>query len=245
MKHLCKLFILSIVIFLCSSGLYAQVFRGGIQAGLTASEVSGDDAGGPDKLGWFASVFTNMDTGPYSRIQLELMYIQKGSRVYYDPWDEEHGGNNLKEDPEEPDHDVYRDYGLYLHYVEVPLVFRFDFSPLTRLPYVEMLTGELGISGSRVVGHYEYDKGDLDISERMAEERPFRSAELNLIAGLSYPVTDGLRFNVRLTQGVTPMRTRYSKDEIVCTHALECYRKRHQFNTVWNFGISYTFLAWD
>lgn len=244
MKPVSTVLAISLLLFLSSAALNAQVFRGGMHAGITASEVSGDEAGGPDKLGWFASVFTNMDISANSRLQLELMYIQKGSRVYYDPWDEEHGTPGLKEDPAEPDPDGYRDYRFYLHYVEVPLVLQFDFSTITSLPYIEVLSGELGLSGSRVVGHYEDTKG-IDITDEMAGRRPFRSAELNLIAGFSYPISEGLRFNMRFSQGITPLRSRYSRDEIQCANAIECYRKRHQFNTVLSFGLSYTFLAWE
>ncbi len=232
-----------------SSNLSAQVFRGGMKAGLTASEVSGDDAGGPDKMGWFASVFTNMDVLPHVRLQLELMYTQKGSRVYHDPWDEDPNNQNAGSawdnkfnggDPIDPV-DEYRDYKFYLHYVEIPLLVQFDFFTITRLPYVEMLSGEFGLSGSTVVGHYEEKRGK-DLTDVMASLRPFRAAELNVMAGLYFPITDGLQFQMRYSQGVTPLRTRYSRDQVTCANFLECYRKRHQFNTVWSFGLSYTFF---
>ncbi len=230
----------------------AQTFRGGLQAGLTATEVSGDDASGPDKLGWFASVFTNTDISHHTRLQLELTYIRKGSRVYHDPWDDEHGNQNgdgvlfhhglFQEDPIDPPDDGYRDYRLTLHYVEVPVMVQFDFSPLTRLPYVELMSGELGISVSTVVGHHE-EKRERDVTDEMADQRPFKFAELNVLAGLRFPITDGLSFSARFSQGVTPFRTRYPADEISCANSLECYRKRHQFNSVWSFGLTYTFLT--
>ncbi len=252
MERFLSHYLLILLLALISSSLNGQVFRGGMKAGLTASEVSGDDAGGPDKLGWFASVFTNMDVHPHARLQLELMYTQKGSRVYHDPWDEngnnQNGGfakdNGFNDgDPIDPVGD-YRDYKLYLHYVEIPLLVQFDFSTITRLPYVEMLSGEFGLSGSTVVGHYEEKKGK-DLTDEMASLRPFRAAELNVLAGLYFPITDGLQFQMRYSQGVTPLRSRFSRDQVVCANFLECYRKRHQFNTVWNFGLSYTFFIRD
>ncbi len=230
----------------------SQVFRGGLQVGLTASEVSGDDAGGADKLGWFASVFINQDIRPNTRLQFEMMYIQKGSRVYHDPWDDIHGNQHgeglvvargaIRNDPIEPPDDGYRDYKFYLHYVEIPVMLQFDFSPITRLPYVEHMSGELGLSASTVVGHREEKRG-VSVANEMAERRPFKLVEMNILAGLHFPITDGLTFNWRLSQGVTPVRTRFSKDEAVCANTLECYRKRHQFNTVWSFGLTYTFLT--
>ncbi len=243
--------ILGVCFVMAWQGIAAQTFRGGFEAGVTASEVSGDDAGGPDKLGWYALVFTNTDVHSHARLQLELMYIQKGSRAYHEPWDEEHAnklhgyfpaGSPWKEDdPIEPDPSGYRDYRFNLHYVEVPLLLQFDFSPLTRLPYVEHMSGEFGVSASVVVGHFEENEG-MDVTDLMAELRPFKAAELNLLAGLYLPISDGLRFHMRFSQGITPLRTRYGKDEISCAGTFECYRKRHQFNTVWSFGLSYTFL---
>ncbi len=246
MKHK---FLISVLVMLCCFGiqrLEAQMFRGGMHAGLTASEVSGDDAGGPDKLGWFASVFTNRDISEFSRLQLELTYIQKGSRVYKEPWDDIHGNGNLgfglkndnDDEPPDPD-DGYRDYRFNLHYVEIPVFFIFDFSSITGLSFVDRLSGEFGLSVSTVVGHFEEDKG-LDITDEMAALRPFRLAELNILVGLQYPITESLSFQIRYSQGVTPMRTRFARDQIVCANAFECYRKRHQFNTVWTFGLSYT-----
>ena len=237
----------ALMLLMCVQDADAQMFRGGLQLGLTASEVSGDDAGGPDKLGWFASVYTNRDISPFSRLQLELMYIQKGSRVYYDPWDDIHGnpgnGFGIKQDndfdPDPDPDDGYRDYRFNLHYVEIPVFFIFDFSSLTGLEYVDRLSGKFGLSVSTVVGHSEEDKG-LPITQIMAAERPFKIAELNVLAGLRYPVTENLGFHVRFSQGVSPMRTRFARNEVACTNSFECYRKRHQFNTVWTFGLSYT-----
>ncbi len=226
----------------------AQMFRGGLKGGITASEVSGDHAGGPDKLGWYASVYTNRDIGAFTRFQLELMYIQKGSRAYYDPWDDIHGNQNngflLKEDndidPDPDPDDGYRDYRFNLHYVEIPLFFIFDFASVTQLTFVDRLSGELGLSLSTVVGHYETDDNGNDRTELMASLRPFKFGELNIIAGMQYPITDDLIVHVRFSQGITPLRTRFGRDEVVCANVLECYRKRHQFNTVWSFGLSYT-----
>ncbi|MFP4468814.1 MAG: outer membrane beta-barrel protein [Bacteroidales bacterium] len=236
--------ILSVFLMLSGSAgaLSGQEFRGGIRAGLTASEVSGDDAGGPDKPGWFAAVFTNRDISEYSRLQLEVMYIQKGSRVFRDPQEDRDGqqttpfffaagDNGVPDSPSEG----YRDYRFTLHYVEVPLAFKFDFSPLIPLPYVDRLTGEIGLSGSTVVGHYEESEGK-DITDRMADDRPFYVAELNLLAGLYYPIHEGLDFHFRFSQGVTPLRPHQSE---VATQ----WYNRGQYNTVWSFGLSFTFLS--
>ncbi len=242
------------VLVLVASPFYAsgQMFRGGLEAGLTASQASQDKAGGFDKLGWYASVFTNMDISENARLQLELMYIQKGSRDFFDPHHEEHQNDkNLpffgkQENNDEPPEDPYRDYKLYLHYVEIPLVLQFDFSAVTRLPHIDQLTGEFGLSVSTVVGHFEENDGG-DITDDMAAQQPFHFAELNLLAGLLYPITDQLNFHVRFSQGITPFRPPASEGE---RHRewYELYGRWYDwgaFNTVLSFGLSYTFFAED
>ncbi len=222
-------------VYLFPGKLSGQQFRGGLKGGLTATEVSGDQAGGPDKLGWFASVYTNMDLRPHSRLQLELMYIQKGSRAFRAPSDAPPppgtrlvAASGLKQSVSEPG----RDYRLYLHYVEIPLVFLFDFSVITGLPYVDRLTGEFGFSGATVVGHYEENEFGLDITGEMARQKPFRRAELNVLAGLHYPLLERLDAQIRFSQGVTPFRAHQGGST--------SWYNRGQYNTVWSFGLSYT-----
>lgn len=194
--------------------LEAQSFRGGIKAGFTASEVSGDRSGGPNKLGLYASVFTDYAVSSQSYWHLELMYVQKGSRAYIDR------------------EDAYRDYTFALGYVEVPLLYKFDFSVFGRLPYARWLSAEMGFSVSSVIGHFETnDDGDENTS-LMAGERPFNPAELNAIVGISVPISQLLSFNFRYSQGVTPFRDHAS--------GRETWYNRGQYNSVWHLGLSAT-----
>lgn len=203
---------------LCTHGVsHAQNFGGGVNAGVAASEVSGDRAGGPDKLGWYAGVFTYLPFSENSRLQLEISYVQKGSRAL-----------RIGEASS-----FIRDYKLNLHYIEVPLVFQMDFAPLIRLPYVERLTAEFGFSGSTVVGHREKEDGK-DISTATAEQKPFRMAELNVLTGLYYPVSEKLSFHLRFSQGITPFRSHQGGSAT--------WYNRGQYHTVWTFGLTYFFL---
>ena len=195
----------------------AQSFRGGFQAGLTASEVSGDLSGGPNKLGWYASVYTDISFSPYTYWQLEIMYIQKGSREF--------------NDPETPEDGVFRDYRFNLQYVEVPVVFKFDFSVFERLPYADWLTGEIGLSVSRVVGHFETNDEGAENTDLMALERPFHAGELNILAGFYFPVRENLSVHFRYSQGVTPLRPH--------TGGTQTWYNRGQYNSVWSLGLAY------
>ncbi len=196
--------------------LHGQAFRGGMQAGLTASEVSGDRSGGPHKLGWFASVFTDYQVSEHAYWHLEILYIQKGSREF--------------NDPETPEEGVFRDYKFYLQYIEVPVLFKFDFSVFERLPYVDWLTGEIGLSGSTVVGHYETNDFGDENTGLMARERPFNRAELNLLLGFYFPLREGLGVHFRYSQGVTPLRSHES--------GARTWYNRGQYNSVWSLGLS-------
>lgn len=88
---------------------YAQEFKGGLLGGLATTEVSGDRLQGPHKAGVYAGVFVNRQFTPKSSMQMELNFIQKGSR-------------------ENPDSaNAYQSYLLRLNYIEMPVHYRFHF----------------------------------------------------------------------------------------------------------------------
>jgi len=211
--------LLAVLIYLASvADAGAQSFRGGLMAGLTASEVSGDRSAGPNKVGWYASVFTDYPLSDFSFWHLELMYIFKGSREF--------------NDPDDPSDGAFRDYRFSLQYVEVPVLFKIQFPVAGRLPYTSWLGAEAGLSVSRVIGHFETNDVGVEITRDMAAERPFRPAELNLILGISVPVGEMFAFNIRLNQGLTPIRDHASGKSI--------WYNRGQYSTAWTFGMSLT-----
>lgn len=58
----------------------AQGFGGGLYAGISTSQVTGDNIGGFNKVGVWGGGFTDYRFTPRSTLQLELSFIQKGSR---------------------------------------------------------------------------------------------------------------------------------------------------------------------
>ena len=58
---------------------FSQNFKGGVIAGITTSQVSGDALGGLHKAGLYLGVFTQLPISPISNIKMEMNYIQKGS----------------------------------------------------------------------------------------------------------------------------------------------------------------------
>ena len=71
--------LLSILLFLPFAGL-GQGFGGGLYAGISTSQVSGDGIVGFHKVGAWGGGFTDYRFTPRSTLQFELSFIQKGSR---------------------------------------------------------------------------------------------------------------------------------------------------------------------
>jgi len=88
--------------------LDAQEFNGGFLAGVGASEISGDRLEGPNKPGIYAGAFVNRYFTERSSTQMELNFIQKGSR-------------------KNPDSVSYDTYLLRLNYIELVLHYKWDF----------------------------------------------------------------------------------------------------------------------
>ena len=73
-----KLLLCLFFTFLCLFS-FSQNFKGGIIAGISSSQVSGDALGGLHKAGLYLGVFTQLPISPISNIKMEMNYIQKGS----------------------------------------------------------------------------------------------------------------------------------------------------------------------
>jgi hypothetical protein len=129
---------------------YSQKFNGGVLAGLSTSEISGDRLTGPNKAGIYAGFFVNRYFSKRSSIQMELDFIQKGSR-------------------ENPDStNGYNFYLLRLNYVELPVHYKFDFHKRATLETGLSLgalihSHEEGNPGNPVSGP-DFDKTDLSFN---------------------------------------------------------------------------------
>ncbi len=219
------LFILAVLLL----PLNGQRFNAGLEAGATATRISGDmdPRGGRARLGFYGSIFTNYPVSDYSQLQLEMMYIQKGSRAFVPVSDD---------DPEG------RDYRLDLHYVEIPVVYKLELSEVTGIVYVEKLTFEAGLSFSKIIGHYEENFGN-DITDKTAEKRPFNWGELNFLAGLYYPFHENFSFHFRFAQGVTPVRPHREEKISFKGTVWNWINQFGQYNTALTFGFTYTIFA--
>ncbi|HNV50372.1 MAG TPA: porin family protein [Bacteroidales bacterium] len=114
MKHDFYLLLIPIFLFVPTL-LCAQEFNGGLIAGLSASEISADRIERPNKAGIYIGGFVNRYITPKSSLQMELNFIQKGSRMNPD------SANN------------FSSYLLRINYVELFLHYKWDFHHLFTL----------------------------------------------------------------------------------------------------------------
>jgi len=171
--------LLLLLLFFAATALSAQNFNAGLQLGLAASQVTGDQLSGFHKVGMFGGVFVSYPTGHLGDIQLELNYIQKGSR------------KNAH-----PDEGDYEKYLMRLNYVAMPLFYRFNIK--------SSLTIELGAEFAYLISSKEFDiYGEITPDPRKAD---FRDIDLSAFAGLGVKFHKHFRFILRYSYSVMPIR---------------------------------------
>ncbi|MBI9038068.1 MAG: PorT family protein [Bacteroidales bacterium] len=128
-----KLFRLFIISLFLLFGIITKsqiVFNGGIMGGLVGSQVAGDTYSGFDKLGFSGGVFANLEISSHSLLQMELSFIQKGSR--FNP---------------EPEKGLFDEYIMRLNYIELPVLFQYSF--------LKKFKAEAGIGCDFLLSHFE------------------------------------------------------------------------------------------
>jgi hypothetical protein len=100
------LFIFFLMIF--TTTLKAQRFNAGIMIGGDVSQVDGDTYSGYTKFGYLGGAYVGLQVSPHSSFQMELEYIQKGSR-------------------NDTNATGITSYLLRIHYIEVPILYQYTF----------------------------------------------------------------------------------------------------------------------
>lgn len=132
-KRFCTYILIPIFLFIALAG-EAQIFKGGVHAGLVGSQVAGDLFSGYNKAGISAGGWVSLQFSVHSEIQMELSYIQKGSR-------------------ENPNYEKDRmdSYLMRLGYVELPVLYR--------MIYSDKLNFETGLSMNFLMHSFEERNG--------------------------------------------------------------------------------------
>jgi hypothetical protein len=165
-KHL-----LIILLFVFPALLPAQRFNGGIIAGGLVSQVDGDNNAGYHKLGFLGGGLVSLRLSSTSSLQMELEYIQKGSR----------GTDTIN----------YTDFLMRFSYLEVPLLYQFTFA--------KRFSIEAGPAMDVLLGSYE-ERDGLEVPAIYAEPlRDITLAGIFGVSGfISKHLKANFRFNYSL-----------------------------------------------
>lgn len=171
-----SIFLILIINFTLISQLNCQNFGGGFYGGIAASQISGDRLAGFNKPGIDAGIFTNLTLNEKLKVQLELSYIQKGSR-----------------DNANPDKGDYESYLLRLNYIEIPILFNYRVN--------KSFSFEAGPYFSYLLGFSEKDfYGDI------AGSRDFYDYDSGIVGGMHYIINDNINAVFRVSNSVLPVR---------------------------------------
>ncbi len=199
-----RFFVRSLFLFLCMSLLiqktFSQSFNAGMQGGMSATQVTGDGLGGFDKPGLFAGFMVNYPISDRADIQLEMNFIQKGSRGNAKPT----AGN-------------YDSYLLRLNYVELPLMVRFELKKPLRI--------ELGLQFAYLINAREFDLyGEVSPDPSIPY---FHDLDFSGFGGLNYQIKDHWAISLRYAYSIIAIRPKpttvtYRYDgglfnEVLCT----------------------------
>lgn len=193
-------------------GTLAQNFGGGVHVGLVSSHVL--EQGVPasyNKVGLFAGGFTDYRFTPNSTLQLELSFIQKGTRQAGNL-----DNNNI-------------DKGMNLNYLEIPVLYRWW--------GIRNMSVEIGPQVGVLLGYREWDQfGNFDGPN--PDYRAFNRVDVGAAAGLSYYfLKNRLEVNARYAISAVPIRRR-AQGEAIWPLARQ-YNSLLVFSVRWWFKNTY------
>lgn len=190
--------------------VHAQTFDGGLVAGALTSQINGDGYAGFHQLGYSAGVFGRIPTEGNVAWQMELKYALFGSHASVD--EVNYGLNPMD---------------IRLHYVELPLMFRYNLSGLNiNGKKLDFITLELGLSGDFLIrGTQSADfESNFDNNSWL-----FFSMTGN--AGLQFDLSEHLGLNIRSMNSITPCRLHLEAPR---------FSLYHYYNIVLQASVVYT-----
>ena len=177
-----KRLLIALLVFLALSGkASAQSFNAGVIAGATFCQVDGDTYAGFHQLGFTAGAYANLPFGRYLSGQMELKYSLLGAHSSH----------------KEVSEYGYLPYSLRMHYVEIPLMLRFNLGVFR----VNFLTLEAGASIDVLMRTTEDVNGDYQVTTRRWSRI---SATAN--AGVHFDITKHFGLGARFMYSVAPCR---------------------------------------
>ncbi|MEX1189223.1 MAG: porin family protein [Bacteroidia bacterium] len=165
---------------LMQGNITAQGFDAGLIIGFNTSQISGDDLGGFDRISPNAGIFVKRQLKDKFSLQLEMTYLGKGSKANIGP-----------DDP------ATAYYLLRTHYIEIPILFQFQFS--------NKIIFEAGPSLGVYIGHKEEDINGEFVGVLKAREQ-FKRFDLSGNLGVIWKFNDKWALNVRGSNSILPVR---------------------------------------
>ncbi|MCU4174686.1 porin family protein [Carboxylicivirga sp. N1Y90] len=160
----------------------AQEFRAGPLAGIGFSQVDGDAFAGYQKIGLNIGGFVSRSIAKDWDLQLDIAYIQKGSKVTPDV---EKG--------------KYDEYEIDLHYINFPLVARYQYKQFS-------FEGGLAIAvlfADDEIQNGQSIKGNDGVP-------PFQTIEYSTVFGVNYHFSERLWVNARMLYSLNRIRIPYN-----------------------------------
>ena len=158
----------------------AQQFSAGVLAGVSATQISGDQLSGFNKAGIVAGGFVSTTLSPKFDLALGITYFQKGSKKNTDP-----------------DKEDYTYYRLRLNYFDMPLLLQWK--------YNKKLIFEAGPSVAVLLSEEEEDEFGV-----LSNRRPFEKIEFAANLGMNVTVVKQLSFLLRMGTSMLPVRKHQS-----------------------------------
>ncbi|MFZ9943406.1 MAG: outer membrane beta-barrel protein [Bacteroidia bacterium] len=169
------------LIALCG-GAHAQSFHAAIKAGISSTQVSGDNLGGFDQLGGAVGGVVGLPLSDKIDLNLEILFVQKGSRKLADP-----------------DNEDYKEYLLRLNYFEFPLFLQYKHSSKIALEAGPILGVLVSSKEEDELGPYNW-----------TPPRPFDQTEIGAGGGLSYNFSGNWSVVSRFETSILPIRPHQS-----------------------------------
>jgi hypothetical protein len=174
----------SAILLLCgflTFNINAQNFGGGLILGLSTSQVGGDNLAGFHKAGLLIGIFANKIISKPLSFQMEMTYIQKGSK------------NPKINDTEHPN---YLKQDISSSYIEVPLVLQYNKNNKLKI--------EGGIQTAYLIdGYYNDIYGKIEYYSNP----PFIDYDIGLLLGFEYNYSENISLNTRISSSILKIGT--------------------------------------
>ena len=170
---------------LLTLNLQAQNFGGGIILGLSASQVGGDNLEGFNKAGLLTGAFVNRHISPSLSIQMEMTYIQKGSK-----------NPNMSNS----EHKNYGVQDIFSSYIEIPLLLQYQQTNILKM--------ETGVQIAYLIDGY-YNDYLGKIPQNLS---PFIEYDIGLLLGLAYTYSKNISLSTRISNSILPIGTEDYED---------------------------------